>query len=500
MAPAKPLSPDGGRAVDETTPLLVAPVTEPNGETASAVISNGKGDDPDEQHQHEDDEEEEPLPIGQILLLCFARMVEPIAFFSIFPFINKMIYETGSVKEVDVGFYSGLIESLFSLTQVCVMIAWGRAADRIGRKPVLVFSLSGVTIATALFGFSKNLWQMIFFRCLAGVFAGTIVTIRAMISENSTKKTQAKAFSWFAFSGYIGIFVGPFIGGTIESPAEKFAFFKDIKFFIEYPYALPTIVTGSFGFVAAVISALFIKETLHVHESQGSTDNTPPKSIWEILKAPGVATVLGLYGFTMLMAFAYTAVLPVYLFTSIKKGGLQFPPLGISIVLGVGGLAQAVYLLLIFPPLQKRFGTVGVLRLCSCAWPFFFSLGPILNTFRRHDAMVPFWIFGPFGLALGSGVAMAFTAVQLALNDISPSHKEFGTLNALALATSSGTRAVIPAIATSIFAVSVGEQIAAGHLFWLVLIATSLMYAVAVRWLPKNAEGKYYKKVDDEDA
>ena len=81
-----------------------------------------------------------------------------------------------------------------------------------------------------------------------------------MISENSTKKTQAKAFSWFAFSGYIGIFVGPFIGGALESPAEKFAFFKDIKFFIDYPYALPTIATGSFGFVAAVISALFIKE------------------------------------------------------------------------------------------------------------------------------------------------------------------------------------------------------------------------------------------------
>ncbi|KAF2810769.1 MFS general substrate transporter [Mytilinidion resinicola] len=500
MAPAKPLSPDGVRAADETTPLLVAPTTEPNGESATAAISNGKTDDPEEQHQDEIEEEDEPLPIGQILLLCFARLMEPIAFFGIFPFLNKMIHETGGVDKADVGFYSGLIESLFSLTQVCVMIAWGRAADRIGRKPVLVFSLCGVTIATGAFGFSTSFWQMAFFRCLAGVFAGTIVTIRAMISENSTKKTQAQAFSWFAFSGYIGISLGPFIGGTLENPAEKFAFFKNIQLFKDFPYALPTIAIASFGFVAAVISALFIKETLHRHESKGSTDNTPPKSTWEIIKAPGVAIVLGLYGFTMLMAFAYTAVLPVYLFTDIKLGGLQFPPLGISIVMGVGGLAQAVYLLLIFTPLQKRFGTVGVMRLCAYVWPFFFSLGPILNTFRRHDAMVPFWVFGPSGLALGSGVAMAFTAVQLALNDISPSHKEFGTLNALALATSSGTRAFAPALATSIYAVGVGKQIAAGHLFWLILIATALLYAAAVRWLPKKAEGKYYKKVDTDDA
>ena len=66
-------------------------------------------------------------------------------------------------------------ESLFALTQMTVMIAWGRAADRLGRKPVLVFSLAGVSIAIALFGLSKTVWQMILFRCCAGVFAGTVV-------------------------------------------------------------------------------------------------------------------------------------------------------------------------------------------------------------------------------------------------------------------------------------------------------------------------------------
>ena len=33
-------------------------------------------------------------------------------------------------------------------------------------------------------------------------------TVRTMISENSTKKTQARAFSWFAFFGNLGIFFG----------------------------------------------------------------------------------------------------------------------------------------------------------------------------------------------------------------------------------------------------------------------------------------------------
>lgn len=58
-----------------------------------------------------------------------------------------------------------------------LMIPWGRAADKFGRKPILVVSLFGCSVATALFGLSANVWQMIAFRCFAGVFAGSIVYV-----------------------------------------------------------------------------------------------------------------------------------------------------------------------------------------------------------------------------------------------------------------------------------------------------------------------------------
>jgi MFS-type transporter involved in bile tolerance (Atg22 family) len=49
-------------------------------------------------------------------------------------------------------------------------------------------------------------------------------TIRTMISENSTPKTQARAFSFFAFSGNMGILLGPLIGTcnlSLHLSAEK---------------------------------------------------------------------------------------------------------------------------------------------------------------------------------------------------------------------------------------------------------------------------------------
>jgi sugar phosphate permease len=174
-------------AATEQSPLLGSGSTTPTG-TASQEVSESTTLN-EQPINNSDDEDDKPLPVWQIVVLCYARWVEPVAFFSIFPYIVEMAQKNGHLDKADVGFYSGLIESLFSLTQMVVMIFWGRAADRFGRKPVLVTSLLGVSFATALFGMAKTIAQMVIFRCLAGVFAGTIVTIRTMISEHSTQKT-----------------------------------------------------------------------------------------------------------------------------------------------------------------------------------------------------------------------------------------------------------------------------------------------------------------------
>ena len=75
-------------------------------------------------------DDDRPLPKLQLFLLCLAKLTEPVAFFSIFPFVNQMVYETGIPRE-QCGFYTGLIESLFSLIQFLIMPVWGRYSDRV---------------------------------------------------------------------------------------------------------------------------------------------------------------------------------------------------------------------------------------------------------------------------------------------------------------------------------------------------------------------------------
>jgi hypothetical protein len=86
--------------------------------------------------------------------------------------------------------------------------------------------------------------------------------------------------------------------------------------------------------------------------------------------------------------------------------------------------------------------------------------------------------------------------MQLCLNDIAPSHETLGTLNAIALAISSGLRAVIPALSTAIFATGVTYRIVGGLLFWILAIPLAIgLYPIVLR-LPKKAHGKIYE--DDE--
>ncbi|KIW20804.1 hypothetical protein PV08_01382 [Exophiala spinifera] len=473
--------------VDETTALLAAPSTaSPTTDQTENGTANNKNVD-----------EDKPLPKDQIFFLCLARVVEPIAFFSIFPFINQMIRDTG-VAEQDVGFYSGLIESLFSLTQMFCMIPWGWASDYFGRKPMLVLSLAGVSIATALFGFAETIWAMILIRCFGGLFAGTVVTIRTMISENSTAKTQARAFSFFAFSGNLGIFLGPSIGGALAKPAALFpSIFGHIQFFHDFPYALPTIVTGVIGVIATVTSGIFLKETL-VRKPKSSSDISTKMSTLELLRARNVPMTLYIYAHVMVLAFSYTAIVPVFFFTPVHLGGFGFSPLQISIFMTLGGLSQSLYLLIVFPWLQARIGTAGVMRLCAHAYPCFFAFLPVCNVFLRRGMTAVFWAVAPVALMLGSGVAMSFTAIQLVLNDVSPSPAVLGTLNAVSLTLVSGIRAFSPALFSSLFAASVGSGILGGHLIWILMVVLAAGFAVVSHWTPEP--GKEVKDGAEEEA
>lgn len=492
MASAKDLRRRQNDDATESTPLIQDADAEGNG-TINASSHEENGANGASSINPAGKSIDKPLPMMQIFLLCYARMMEPIAFFSIVPYIAQMVERNGHLPKADVGFYSGLIESLFSATQMLVLIHWGKLADRIGRKPILIYSLVGMAIGPAMFGMASNLWQMILFRCLAGVFSGSTLIIRTMVSDHSTPKTQARAFSWFAFSGNLGILAGTILGGFLADPVSQYPkLFKGLAFFEKYPYSLPGFVIAGISMTGVITSIFFLEETLDKSESERDGANaggTKNDSMMQLLKAPGILNVLWVYCHVMLLAFAFTALMPVYLYTPIDVGGLEFDPFQIAMYMAVQGASQALWLVLAFPFLHRRLGTKKLMYGCGVMYPIFFGGYIFVNEMLRiHTpaAMAWFWIVGSIVAVIGPGVSMAFTGCQLALNDASPNPQVMGTLNGIALSATSGLRSFVPALTTAGYAVGVGNNILHGHLAWVVLLPISMALWFCLPRLPND--------------
>ncbi|KAF2666182.1 MFS general substrate transporter [Microthyrium microscopicum] len=208
---------------------------------------------------------EPKLPWQQFSILALVRFSEPIAMTSVFPYLPAMIQSFPRVDPADVGFWTGTAAAIFSLAQCFTAIAWGRASDRFGRKPVILLGLLNTMLTSLLWGFSTNLPMALTARALSGAGNGNVGIIRTMIAELCPwKELQPRAFSLMPLVYSVGSVIGPSIGGALANPLRRSP--EDTSaggsLLWRFPYALPNIVSASFFLIGITIGILFLQETL----------------------------------------------------------------------------------------------------------------------------------------------------------------------------------------------------------------------------------------------
>ncbi|KAL0947403.1 hypothetical protein HGRIS_013516 [Hohenbuehelia grisea] len=204
-----------------------------------------------------------PLPKGQMAALCSVRLVDPIAFTQIFPYVNEFMSDLNLTQDPSrIGFYSGLVESAFALAQLCSIYQWAKLSDIVGRKPVIIAGIAGLGFATLLFGVSKSLPDVIISRCLSGLFSGNVAVIHSVLGEITDASNQALAFPIYGLFWPLGAIIGPLLGGTFSNPATKYPALFGGKFFHVYPYFLPCAVAACVAFISVFLAYFFLEETL----------------------------------------------------------------------------------------------------------------------------------------------------------------------------------------------------------------------------------------------
>jgi MFS family permease len=90
------------------------------------------------------------------------------------------------------------------MTEACFILQWGRLSDRIGRKPVLISGMFGLSLSMACFGLSRSFIGIIISRALAGALNGNIGVIKSAIGEIVDTPNLARAFSYIPLTWAIG--------------------------------------------------------------------------------------------------------------------------------------------------------------------------------------------------------------------------------------------------------------------------------------------------------
>lgn len=118
------------------------------------------------------------------------------------------------------GFQVGLLISIYAFAQFLSAPLWGRLSDRIGRKPVILTGLLGVTLAHLWFAFSHDLTGLFMSRALAGIFGGNIGAGLASIADVTGKQNRSKNMGLIGLAFGLGFTLGPFLGQFFISIGE----------------------------------------------------------------------------------------------------------------------------------------------------------------------------------------------------------------------------------------------------------------------------------------
>ncbi|RDB23784.1 Protein ZINC INDUCED FACILITATOR-LIKE 1 [Hypsizygus marmoreus] len=487
-----------------------------------------------------------PLPKLQLLIIIFIQVAEPVTSTVIYPFVNDLVRALGITHgdEKKTGYYVGLIESIFYAAEALTVLQWGRASDMIGRRPILLGGMLGLSLSMLGFGLSKSYWMLILSRCAQGAFNGNIGVTKSVMAEITDATNAPQAFSFLPVAWSIGSTLGPLVGGTLAGPVERWpAAFGAMKFFKDYPYFLPCIVATSVPLFAFLFAFLGLKETLPSAverqsqiealkllaeadeagspiptsrllqpsicstQSYGATtangsntstptsptkstfamkDTSPPPPFRELLIASVLIPITN-FAFLAFLDQSMLVLLPLIYSTPLDLGGLGLSPSMIGTILGVWGVINGIIQVSCFAWVRKHLGQRSCYMLGIAGLGVCFALFPVLARLAAWDGgKVGPWVWLGIMLQLTAYMFsyMSYACMFMYIAAAAPSRSSLGATNGLAQLTVSGVRALAPSTASSLFSFSLELLHGRGSTIggYLVYLVLCSISAAALGW------------------
>ncbi|KIY50327.1 MFS general substrate transporter [Fistulina hepatica ATCC 64428] len=461
-----------------------------------------------------------PLPWNQLIIVLLIQFAEPVTGCVIYPFVNQFVRELDVTQgdEKAVGYYAGLIESMFFFSEFLTVLAWGRASDKCGRRVILLFGPLGLAIATLGFGLANKFWLLIVFRFAQGVFNGNIGVSKTVMAEITDTTNRGQVFSLMPAMWGLAVAIAPTMGGLLSHPAEQYpGIFGSIKLFQMRPYFLPCAAAAMVAFSCYIYAFIGLKETSLLINNRAPQDygaahtlataaDVEEQAFAEAAEAnsltpppflsffnPMLRLVLVNYGLLVFADMACFALLPLMYSTPIRYGGLGLSPHNIGMIMGLEGLYNIFIQVFVAGRLIRRFGPRTMQIVGSLTLVYIMAFYPVLSYVAHQkggvDAIV--YALSEWLLFCGYSTCISIATCHMYVVDSASGPAALGTTNGIAQMLATGVRTFAPWIASSLFSISLEHRLAGGYLVYLVLLVPCLVQVKYNLLLPARLQNHH---------
>lgn len=238
----------------------------------------------------------------------------------VIPFLPLYITQLGENHNVEV--WSSLAFSSTFITAAIFSPIWGKLADKIGRKPMLIRASIGMATAVFLIGFAQNVYQLVALRLLMGAISGFIPAAIILIASQAPAEKSGWALGMLSTGGVGGTLVGPLVGGLLADLIGLREVFW---------------ITGTMLFLTFIV-CFFIKEDFKPVSKTRAEFNNQTTNKKAFLKITG-----GIFVTTFILQSALMSIQPfLTLYVADLAGNVTYLAFLAGIVTAVSGISNLV--------------------------------------------------------------------------------------------------------------------------------------------------------------
>ncbi|HEY0009968.1 MAG TPA: MFS transporter, partial [Tepidisphaeraceae bacterium] len=321
-----------------------------------------------------------PTRKGTFGLLFLIVLVDMMGFGIIIPLLPfyARTFEAGNVQVT-------LLLSVYALCQFVAAPMLGSMSDRVGRRPILVFSQFGSATASIILGLATalqfenatiGLGIIYLSRIIDGISGGNISAAQAYVSDVVPTESRAKYLGLLGAAFGIGFALGPGIGGVLGHFLGP---------------AWPPFAAAAFALTAGTLAYFRLPESLQ--KSAAPHAGRQWSRSFALMRRPVLAQLVMVWFLSMFAFVTAEAILPLFLADSFGFGelgvGLTFTLAGVIIIIVqgalIGPLKQAIgeWWIAVIGPLLFTIGMLlyGQAALTPVVWLLIVAV--IFNAFGR---------------------------------------------------------------------------------------------------------------------